>query len=312
MVWELNAQRIQDLALVDTVGLQDRPAPLHQRNYARFLLKDEIWQFLHSSESSKITHIIHLGACSSTTEKNWDFLKENNLEYSQRLFSWCTEKQIPFIYASSAATYGDGQQGFDDREPLERLQPLNLYGKSKHLFDLWALEQAAQNNCPPRWFGLKFFNVYGPNEAHKNEMASVVFKAFHQIQKTGSMGLFKSYHPDYKDGEQKRDFVYVKDVTFWIRELMRDTTAKSGVYNMGFGEARTWIDLITAVFHALRKEVKINWLEMPVGLRDQYQYYTKAPMEKWKSAGLSKPKWSLEDGVTDYVKNHLLKGGGRE
>ncbi len=307
MAWELNSQGIQDLILVDSVGLMERPKPLKHRKYQEFLLKDQIWNFLQTPDSKQITHVIHLGACSSTTETNWEFLKENNIVYSQRLFQWCTENKIHFIYASSAATYGDGHEGFDDRLEIARLKPLNLYGQSKQLFDLWAMEQSARGSQhqPPRWQGLKFFNVYGPNEEHKKEMSSVAYKAYHQIRQTGTMGLFKSYHLDYKDGEQKRDFVYVKDVTSWIYELMKHS-AKSGIYNMGSGKARTWLDLTTAVFRAMGKTPQINWLSMPENLQGQYQYFTEATMGKWIEQGLTSPRWSLEAGVEDYVKNDLI------
>ncbi len=316
MAWELNSQGIQDLILVDSIDRKERPKPLAMQKYSQFLLKDDIWNYLQSSDAQKLTHIIHLGACSSTTEKNWDFLTENNIEYSQRLFQWCSQRSneqlglqpVHFIYASSAATYGDGNLGFDDQENLLKLVPLNLYGKSKHIFDLWALDQAklGKHHQPSRWQGLKFFNVYGPNEDHKLEMSSVAYKAFHQIQKTGSMGLFKSYHRDYKDGEQKRDFVYVKDVTRWIFELMHKP-AKDGIYNMGSGQARTWLDLTNAVFQAMNKKPQINWLEMPSELQTQYQYFTEAPMKKWLHQGLSAPKWTLEQGVHDYVLDYLVK-----
>ncbi|MFP5520037.1 MAG: NAD-dependent epimerase/dehydratase family protein, partial [Bdellovibrionia bacterium] len=201
-----------------------------------------------------------------------------------------------------AATYGAGENGFDDQFDSEKLKPLNLYGESKVLFDRWALQQ---NTCPPNWYGLKFFNVFGPNEYHKESMTSVAYKAFHQIQKTGELGLFKSYNPDYKDGEQMRDFVYVKDVTGWMMELI-EKNPKSGVYNMGFGKARTWLDLGNSVFKAVDKEAKIKWLEMPDNLKNQYQYFTEAKMQKWSAAGLSAPKWDLERAVSDYVKNYLI------
>lgn len=306
MVWELNSQGIQDLILVDTIGLEDRPHPLKNRKYQQFLHKDQIWNILQSPLAKQITHVIHMGACSSTTETNWEFLTENNIAYSQRLFQWCTENKAHFIYASSAATYGDGNEGFDDRLDIARLKPLNLYGKSKQLFDIWALEQAARGTQfqPPQWQGLKFFNVYGPNEEHKQEMSSVAYKAYHKIRQTNAMALFKSYHPDYKDGEQKRDFVYVKDVTSWIRELMIHKAA-NGIYNMGSGKARTWLDLTNAVFSAMEKKPQITWLDMPQNLQGQYQYFTEATMKKWTDQGLSAPKWTLESGVADYVKNHL-------
>lgn len=303
ITWELNQRGRQDLIVVDTVSLQERSHLLKKRSFHQFLLKDELWNFLESKEAQKIEWIIHMGACSSTTEKNWDFLKENNLEYSQRIFQWCATHQKNLIYASSAATYGDGKQGFDDRTDPEMLKPLNLYGESKVQFDRWAVKQ---KTAPPHWYGLKFFNVYGPNEDHKGSMSSVAYKAFHQIQDTGKLGLFKSAHPDFKDGEQKRDFIYVKDITRWVCELMKKNP-ESGIYNMGTGTARTWLDLAKATFSALKKDLSIDWLSMPDDLKNQYQYFTEASMEKWASQRLSPIEWPIEKGVDDYVKNYLLK-----
>ncbi|MFN8790154.1 MAG: ADP-glyceromanno-heptose 6-epimerase [Bdellovibrionales bacterium] len=300
LVWELNQRGFRHIIAVDPVGLQERNL-LRNKAYDRFLLKDEIWEFLKSSQANEVSWIFHMGACSSTTETNWDFLKENNLEYSQKLFDWCARNQKGLIYASSGATYGAGENGFDDDFDSEKLRPLNLYGDSKVMMDRWALQQ---DRVPPHWYGVKFFNVFGPNEYHKGSMASVVFKAFHQIRETGQLGLFKSYNPDYKDGEQKRDFVYVKDVVRWMVDLM-DGKAKSGLYNMGFGTARTWLDLGRAVFKNLNQPVAIKWLEMPPELRNQYQYFTEAKMTKWQSQGLSEPQWPLEKAIEDYVRNYL-------
>ena len=255
MVWQLNQLGQQDIVCVDSVSLSERPQPLKNLKYKKFLLKDELWSFLDSTEAKeKVTWIIHMGACSSTTETNKDFLWENNTFYTQRIFKWCTQFKKSLIYASSAATYGDGELGFDDTTDPELLKPLNLYGESKVLFDRWALKQKA---TPPKWYGLKFFNVFGPNEYHKESMSSVAFKAYHQIKKTGELGLFKSYNSEYKDGEQKRDFIYVKDVTHWMHELMTKQP-QSGIYNMGHGTARSWLDLAKAVFAALDKQPQIK------------------------------------------------------
>ena len=245
-----------------------------------------------------------MGANSSTTETNWEHLYENNTLYTQRLFEWCTLHKKGFIYASSAATYGAGELGYDDLTDSEKLRPLNLYGESKVQFDRWAMKQSL---VPPKWYGLKFFNVYGPNESHKGAMSSLVFKAYFQIQKTGRLQLFKSYLPDYKHGEQKRDFVYVKDVAQWIFELM-SSNAQSGIYNMGYGQSRTWVDLATSVFKAMQKPVQIDFIDMPESLKNQYQYYTEARMNKWRGQNLSEPRWSLELGIQDYVQNHLRLG----
>lgn len=304
MVWDLNQRKTDVLATVDVVDQKSRPAPLKGKKFDHFLLKDELWAFLEKpSTIEKTTWIVHMGANSSTTETNWDHLLEVNTHYTQRLFEWCTKHKKGFIYASSAATYGAGELGYSDEIDSEKLKPLNLYGESKVLFDRWAVQQ---KHTPPFWYGLKFFNVYGPNEYHKGSMTSVAMKAFEQIQKEGFLNLFKSYNSEYKNGEQMRDFVYVKDVTNWMIELMAKTP-KSGIYNMGFGQARTWNDLGSAVFSALKKEKEIRFVDMPENLRGQYQYFTKADMNKWLAQGLSQPKWSLEKGIEDYVQNYLSR-----
>lgn len=301
MVWELNQRGITDIVAVDSVGLNERNL-LVKRQIHKFLLKDELWPYLESDEAKKkVTWVIHMGACSSTTETNKEFLWENNTYYTQRIFEWCTQHGKSMIYASSAATYGAGELGFDDTTDPEKLRPLNLYGESKVLFDRWALKQT---KTPPHWYGLKFFNVFGPNEYHKGPMSSVAFKAYHQIKDNGTLGLFKSANPEYKDGEFMRDFVYVKDVTGWMAELM-DKKPANGIYNMGFGKPRTWLDLANAVFSAMGKELKINWLEMPENIRGQYQYFTEAKTDKWRAAGMSPAKWPLEKAVADYVQNYL-------
>jgi ADP-L-glycero-D-manno-heptose 6-epimerase len=304
MVWELNQKNIPVSAVVDTVSLEERPQLLAGKKFDQFLLRDQLWDFLSlPSTIQNTTWIIHMGANSSTTETNEQHLWEVNTYYTQRIFEWCAKHKKNLIYASSAATYGAGELGYDDNLDSEKLRPLNLYGESKVKFDRWAVRQ---NETPPHWYGLKFFNVYGPNEYHKGSMTSVAFKAFHQIQESGQLKLFKSYKPGYKDGEQMRDFVYVRDVTGWMLELM-DKTPKSGIYNMGFGQARTWNALGEAAFSALNKAPKIDYMEMPENLRNQYQYFTEANMNKWLQAGMSAPKWSLEDGVRDYIQNYLSK-----
>lgn len=300
MVWDLNNQGRTDVVAVDSVPRAERDL-LKKRKFQSFLLKDDLWSYLGTAEAQKIQWVLHIGACSSTTETNWDFLKENNLEYSQRIFEWCAHHGKSLIYASSGATYGDGSNGFSDKTPPGKLRALNLYGESKLLMDRWAL---TQEQTPPNWYGVRYFNVFGPNEYLKGSMASVAFKAFHQIRETGELGLFKSANPAYRDGEQLRDFVYVKDVTRWMRELMENKPA-SGIYNMGFGRARTWLDLARATFEAMGKEMRINWLEMPDNLKSQYQYFTEADMSKWKEAGMSEAQWPLELAVRDYVREHL-------
>lgn len=259
-------------------------------------------EFLTRLEANEITDngpeaIFHLGACSSTTETNWDYLRVNNLEYTQRLWAWCARNERPFIYASSAATYGDGSKGFDDRTPPTELAPLNLYGKSKNDFDIWALEQ---KSSPPRWAGLKFFNVYGPRESHKGRMASVAFQTYKQILATGGMKLFRSTDPAYADGGQLRDFVFVEDCVDHMLWMWK-RPHPGGVYNSGTGTARSFLDLAKAVFAALGREPNISFIDMPADLAKQYQNYTQAETAKLRGAGCAVPATSLEAGVARYV-----------
>lgn len=303
LVWELNAQGIDDVIICDHVPPAERPRLLAKRRHREFVAAKDLLPFLHA-HLREIKGIFHMGACSTTTETDEAYLRRNNVEYSQEVWRFCTEHQIPLVYASSAATYGDGKLGFDDATPSTTFKPLNLYGWSKLNFDIWV---GQQTQAPPRWYGLRFFNVYGPNEYHKGDMASVVSKAFHQIQETGRLKLFKSYNPKYGDGEQMRDFVYVKDVTRWMRELMLEGKVTSGIYNMGYGQARTWLDLARATFAAAGRDLEIAWIDVPANIRDQYQYFTEAKMERLLSQPISAPQWSLEKGVTDYVQNYLSK-----
>lgn len=303
IVAELNEKGLDDLIVTDTVRLKERPDLLADKKYRQFLHTDELFSFLAKEKS--LTGIVHMGACSSTTEMDVEFLRRNNTEYTQKLFEICRERQVPFIYASSGATYGDGQHGFDDRKSSRDYQPLNPYGWSKLNFDLWVEKE---KDFPPHWFGLRFFNVFGPNEDHKGEMSSVVYKAFQQINQNGSLRLFKSHRPEYKNGEQLRDFVYVKDITRWVCELMENRSIASGIYNQGFGAARTWLDLAKAVFQEMGRPLNIEWIDIPAHIRDQYQYVTEAKMTKWTTAGGSKPQWSLEKGIHDYVQNFLISG----
>jgi ADP-L-glycero-D-manno-heptose 6-epimerase len=250
-----------------------------------------------------ISAIIHMGAISSTTEKDADLLLKNNYEYSKKLAEYCIRTNARFIYASSAATYGSGESGFNDSEDqIRTLKPLNIYGYSKHLFDLWALKE----NLLGKIAGLKYFNVYGPNEYHKGDMRSVVHKAFEQALSTGKVKLFKSKNSNYKDGEQKRDFLYVKDAVEMTLYFLNNPS-NNGLFNVGSGTARTWNDLVKSLFNALGKPLIIEYIEMPEHLTDKYQYFTEATMDKIRKAGYSRSISSLEDGVTDYVKNYLLK-----
>lgn len=304
IVRTLNYMGVDDITIVDHISQTDKWMNLRNKRYKEYIKRDD---FLHRLPefSGKVTHIIHMGACSSTTERDFDFLYQNNYEYTKTLWKFCTENQISFLYASSAATYGDGSQGFDDEKNIHSLMPLNGYGYSKHLFDLWAEKQ---NLKPKQHVGFKFFNVYGPNEYFKGSMASVVLHSFEQITKTGEMGLFKSYKDGYEDGGQLRDFVYVKDICKVIR-FMLEHKEVNGLYNLGTGKARSFYDLATATFHSMNLEPKIKYIEMPEALRAKYQYYTQASMDKLKRAGYQDPFYTLEDGVRDYVQNYLMRNG---
>lgn len=302
LVWELNQHGVKDLLLVDHVSPEERPGLLKKQSYSAFVKADELFDNVEK-QKLKIDGVYHMGACSSTTETDEAYLTKNNVEYSQRIWELCARLNIPLIYASSGATYGDGKKGFDDASDPAAFTPLNLYGWSKLKFDIWALKQ---KKTPPRWYGLRFFNVYGPNEYHKGEMSSVVFKAFNQIRESAKLRLFRSHNPQYKDGEQLRDFVYVKDITRWMREMMSTPSVASGIYNMGYGEARTWLDLAENVFSGMKKPLQIDWIDVPANIRNQYQYFTEAKMDRLMGQKLSPPQWPLEKGVGDYVSEYLL------
>jgi len=301
LVNEFNSRGQEDIICTDLVSISDRPAPLKNSKYKQFMLASELWAWLKTDEANKLTHIYHMGACSDTTETNKDFLDSNNTDYTNKLFNFCAQKNITFFYASSAAVYGDGENGFNDSDSHSLYTPLNLYGLSKQKSDLFT---TAQDSTPPSWYGLRFFNVYGFNEAHKDHMRSLVHKAYFQIKDTGSLKLFKSHKDEYQDGCQKRDFVYVKDITRWIAE-MSDGEMASGIYNMGSGKARTWLDLAKGIFTSLKLPVKIEWIDIPESIREQYQYFTEANMSKPFESGLSQPRWPLEEGINHYIENHL-------
>ncbi len=300
VIWELERAGKGPIVAVDLHKKGERTEYFKSHSICEDLTEKELISQLENGRL-KPEWIVHMGACSSTTEMNRDYLREINTEYTQKLWNHCANEQIPFIYASSGAVYGDGAEGFDDKTDPEAFKPLNPYGESKLNFDIWTKTAA---NVPPQWYGLRFFNVYGPNEYHKGDMSSVVFKAFEQITSQGSLKLFRSHNKDYKDGEQLRDFVYIKDITRWILELI-DHQPQSGIYNMGYGEARSWLDLAKATFLALNKEVNIDWIDIPERIRDKYQYYTQANMDSLFSLGLSQPEWPLERGIKDYVTNYL-------
>ncbi|MGE3973357.1 MAG: ADP-glyceromanno-heptose 6-epimerase [Bdellovibrionales bacterium] len=304
LVWELNQRGIKDIICVDNFRQNAKWKNLAKRSFLHFVLKQDLFDFLAQTDVIEdVKGVFHMGACSNTTENDVDFLLVNNYYYSQQLFKWCAKHQKRFIYASSAAVYGDGENGYDDNADSQKLVPLNPYGYSKILFDRWALQQT---NTPPQWVGLRFFNVFGPGEYHKEEMASVVFKAFQQIQENKSLKLFKSYREEYEDGKQMRDFVYVKDVTRWMWDIYQYTKG-SGIYNIGYGKARTWVDLGEAVFQNMGVKKKIEMIEMPESIRDQYQYFTQAKLDKLLSLGLTGPQWPLEKAIEDYVVNYLMK-----
>jgi ADP-L-glycero-D-manno-heptose 6-epimerase len=303
IVWRLNQLGENKIIVVDELGKDDKWKNLVPLKYDDFIHKDDfISMIIEKDISFDMSAIIHMGANSSTTEKDADHLFSNNYLYTQELAKYCLEKNIRFICASSAATYGDGALGFDDDEnKLDSLRPLNMYGYSKQLFDLWA----KRNNVFDKIVGLKYFNVYGPNEYHKGDMRSVVHKAFEQIRDTGKVKLFKSMNPKYKDGEQLRDFIYVKDAVEMTLFFL-DKPKVNGLFNLGTGKSRTWNDLVKAIFNALDKPVNIEYFDLPEHLREKYQYFTEAKMDKIKKAGYNKPITSLEDGVADYVKIYLL------
>jgi ADP-L-glycero-D-manno-heptose 6-epimerase len=302
LVWELNQRGITDIICVDNYEKGTKWKNLVGLKFTDFIQKESFYQFLEEPDViDSVEGIFHMGACSSTTEMDMDFLCDNNYYFSQACFHWCLMHDKKFVYASSAATYGDGENGFDDSTDSGDLIPLNPYGYSKVLFDRWV---DMQEQKPKICTGLKFFNVFGPNEYHKDEMSSVVYKAYHQIKETGRLKLFKSHRDDYKDGEQKRDFVYVKDITRWMCEIM-ERDSMQGIYNFGYGEARTWKDLAAAVFKNMNKEMQIDWIDIPEHIRDQYQYFTEANIEKLKKEGLSEPQWPLEKAIEDYVQNYL-------
>lgn len=308
MVEHLNTLGYRNLVLVDDFGVEAKRKNWEQKSYAHLVERYNLFDWLALHEPA-ITSIIHLGARTDTTEFDYSIHEELNVEYSKSVWKYCTGKQIPLIYASSAATYGAGALGYNDNhEVIEKLEPLNAYGISKNEFDKWALQQI---QTPPCWAGLKFFNVYGPNEYHKGRMASVIWHAYNQIKNVGYVKLFKSHRADFKDGEQLRDFVYVKDVVSvieWMRKQMANSqwpTASNGLYNLGTGEARTFIDLVKATFAGLDIEPEIQFIDMPEDIRDKYQYFTEANMQKLRDAGYSAPFSSLEAGIDDYVRNYL-------
>ena len=301
LIEKLNQENFNDIIAVDNFDRADKNKNLTGLKIKEKIDRDVFIQWL-SKNGSAVEFIFHIGAKTDTTLFDVDLLTKMNTQYTKDIWKLCIENQIPLVYASSAATYGLGEFGYDDNEAeIPKLKPLNPYGQSKQDFDVWALDQ---KDKPFFWAGLKFFNVYGPNEYHKGRMASVVWHAYNQILKTDAMKLFRSHNPDYKDGEQMRDFVYVKDVIdvcYWLMHHRKN----SGIYNLGSGKARTFLDLTKAVFKAMDKKEDISFIDTPEDIRDKYQYFTEANMDKLKSIGYPKEFTALEEGVGDYVKAYL-------
>ena len=297
----LNKEGYNDLILVDDFNKAIKKKNLDEKKYIDKIHRDNFFQWF-DEHYTDVDFVLHIGARTDTTEFDHNVFEILNVDYTKQIWLRCSEHKIPLIYASSAATYGLGELGYvDDHNIVEKLKPLNPYGESKNEFDKFALNQ---EEMPPFWAGLKFFNVYGPNEYHKGRMASVILHAFKQINETNQMKLFRSHNTDFKDGEQLRDFIYVKDVVDVILFLMKNKP-DSGIYNLGTGNARTFIDLVNATFSAMSKESHIEFIDTPEDIRDKYQYFTEADMTKLRKAGYSNEFTSLEDGVSDYVKNFL-------
>jgi len=314
MVSYLNQQGFENLILVDEFSNPVKELNLLHKKYIAKVEREDFFNWVQK-EKTAVSFVFHLGARTDTTEFDYAVHQHLNVEYSQKIWNYCTINNIPLVYASSAATYGEGELGYhDDHEIVEQLHPLNPYGISKNEFDKWMLHQ---EDHPPFWAGLKFFNVYGPNEYHKARMASVIFHSFNQIKENGKVKLFKSHREGYEDGEQLRDFVYVKDVIevcYWLMEtsskvanFSKVVNLTSAIYNLGTGQARSFNDLVKSTFAGLDLQPQIEFIDMPEDLRDKYQYFTEASMDKLKAAGYTKEFYSLEKGVDDYVRNYLSK-----
>lgn len=302
LVWGLNRRGCEDIVVCDLLGTSEKWRNLVPLRFADYLEADALLARLQSGALGKFDLVLHMGACSATTELDASYLARNNYEFTKDLAYWSLANKARFVYASSAATYGDGSAGMEDNAAdLDRLRPLNMYGYSKHLFDQHARRAGFLNSV----VGLKFFNVFGPNEDHKADMRSLVHKSFAQVQQEGIIRLFKSYRKEFKHGQQKRDFLYVKDCVDMTLFLAATPRAK-GLFNIGSGGARSWVDLANAVFAALKQKPNIQFIEMPLAIRDKYQYFTEANLTRLRQAGYRAPITSLEDAVADYVRNYLL------
>jgi ADP-L-glycero-D-manno-heptose 6-epimerase len=303
VIHALNERGVDDIMAVDHLGASPKWKNLRGLSFADYREKDDFISQVHSGALPVIEAIIHMGACSSTTEADATYLVRNNFQFTKDLALYSADRGIRFIYASSAATYGDGSKGFcDDESRLEELRPLNMYGYSKQMFDLWAKRMGLLSTVA----GLKFFNVYGPNEYHKADMRSFVHKGFQQIRASGRLSLFRSHNPEYEDGCQKRDFIYVKDAVSVVLFFL-DNRNVSGIFNVGAGNARTWLDLANAIFTALEIEPAIDFIDMPEILKDKYQYFTQADISKLVKVGLDAKPASLEEAVSEYVRDYLVK-----
>ncbi len=301
LVERLNKEGINDLILVDDFSHPEKKANYSEKKFSKLIERSEFINWFKNNSLS-VKYVFHIGARTDTTEFNKSIFDELNLNYTKAIWEICSKNNIGLVYASSAATYGLGEFGYDDDESkISQLKPLNPYGESKNDFDKWALQQ---KQTPPNWYGFKFFNVYGPNEFHKGRMASVIFHSYNQIKEKGFVKLFRSHNPKYKDGGQLRDFVYVKDLVD-VMLYAYENKIKNGIYNLGSGTARTFLDLAKATFKALNKEPKIEFIDTPIDIRDKYQYFTEANMKKLILTGYKNPFTSLEDGVKDYVQNYL-------
>jgi len=302
LVWALNRRGCDNIVVCDILGTNEKWRNLTPLRFADYVEAEALLPRLQSGALGKFDLVLHLGACSATTEKDATYLIKNNYEFTKDLAVWSLTNKTRFVYASSAATYGDGSAGMEDNEAqLDTLRPLNMYGYSKHLFDLHAKRAGFLNKI----VGLKYFNVFGPNEDHKGDMRSLVHKSFAQVQSKGVIQLFKSYRKEYKDGEQKRDFLYVKDCVAMTLHLAA-TPKANGLFNIGSGGARSWIDLANAVFVALKKKPNIKFIEIPENIRDKYQYFTQANLMRLHGTGYSTPVTSLENAVFDYVRKYLV------
>lgn len=310
LIWALNRRSLDNILVCDELATDEKWRNLVPLRFDDYLPASDLRELVANESPllNEVRAVFHLGACSVTTELDLGYLMRNNYQFTRDLAEWAAKRRLRFVYASSAATYGDGSAGMnDDEAQLNRLRPLNGYAFSKHRFDMYAKKRGLLDSL----VGLKYFNVFGPNEGHKKEMRSLVLKAFEQVQHIGKIQLFKSYRPEYAHGEQRRDFLYVKDAVEMTLSLAINASAR-GLFNLGAGRARSWNELASTVFAALKKPVEIEFIEMPEALRGKYQYFTEANIEKLRSTGYTGPDFTLEQGVTDYLQNYLLTGRSLE